>query len=413
MSTQDAVTRSGIPVRRFVLVLVALSAVTWMGTSIYLPGLPILGRDLALTSSELSATLTLYYLFFAVLMAIVGPLSDAWGRRGFVLAGLLLFLGGSLNCGLAVGKYGFYLGRAAQGMGAAMIQVPTLAMVRDECPGKMAYTVLGLLGALTGIIPVFSMILGGAVIEFSGWRPVFFLLAAASACSVWACLRAVPETLPPRLRRVRVNLSTDLAAYGGILRSRQVLLVTSPLLLGALFQGAYLVAAPYAFQDAFGFSPVQFALANLLIVCGMAAGQYVATRAVARFAPTPLYCAGSLLALAGGLLLAALLLGTTMSSASLVVLPLTLFAFSFGFMEPIGLNSLLTEFKQTSGMASAVYSSLLLAMQAGGSWTGGLLLGAAVSPIATIAMVMLPMGLAIAVLTWAGRGQIREEERQA
>ena len=410
METQQ-LTRSGMPVRRFVAVLVALSAVTWMGTSIYLPGLPLLGRALAMTGRELSTTLTLYYLCFAVLMVLVGPLSDAWGRKGFILTGLLLFLAGSLGCGLAGGKGLFYAGRAAQGMGAAMIQVPTLAMVRDECPGPLAYTVLGLLGALTGVIPVLAMIVGGGLIEWTSWRLVFFLLAAVAAGSAWACLATVPETLPREARRARIDLRGDLATYGRIVFSRQVLLVTAPLLLSAVLQGAYLVAAPYVFQETFGLSPMLFALANLGIVASMAVGQFAATRAIPRLGPRRVYQAGAVLALAGGGLYAGLYGAAVLSGVAAFILPLALFSFSFGVMEPVGLNSLLTTFASTSGMASAVYSSLLLALQGGGSWAGGQLLGAAFSPLATVAVVILPTGLVMAGLAFAGLGLIRGAAR--
>lgn len=406
MQAQLSVTLSGRPVRRFAVVLTALSAVTWMGTSIYIPALPVLGRQLALTSEQLSATLTLYYLSFATLMIVVGPVSDAMGRRRPVLGGLALFVAGSLCCGFASGVSAFYLGRIIMGMGAAMVQVPVLAMVRDECSGQAVYTVLGLLGALTGVIPVVSMLIGGVVIELTGWRLLFFILAATAGGSAMACLFYIPETLPPNRRRVRVNLKNDLAAYAGILFSGQILLVSSPLLLSAVFQGAYLVAASYAFQITFGLSPIMFATGNLLIVLCMAAGQSLTTLSVRRFAPKRLYVAGASLALVGGVAYTALFLASAMGHVLLFVLPLTLLAFSFGFMEPIGLNSLLAQFQETAAMASAVYGSLLLVMQGGGSLAAGLLMGASISPLAAMGIVIMPVGLAIATLTWAGRERI-------
>lgn len=408
MQTRDTLTLSGKSVRSFALVLTAISTVTWMGTSIYIPALPVLSRELTMNSEQISATLTLYYFSFAAFMVVVGPASDTLGRRWPVLGGLALFLAGSLRCGFADGVSTFYLGRIAMGLGSAMVQVPVLAMVRDECPGQSAYTVLGLLGALTGLIPVISMLIGGVVIEMTGWRPLFFILAAAGGGSALACLFWISETLPPDRRRTRINLKADFASYAGILFSRQVLLVSGPLLLSAVFQGAYLVAAPYAFQDTFGLSPTLFAVGNLLIVLSVAGGQYMTILSVKRFPPKRLYIAGTSMALAGGVVFTALLLSSSMGHVLLFVFPLTLFAFSFGFMEPVGLNSLLAEFQDTSGMASAVYGSLLLVMQGSGSFAGGLLMGASFSPLAAIGTVIMPAGLAIAALTWAGRDRILE-----
>lgn len=398
-------TRSGMTLRGFTFALTAMSGVIWMGTSIFIPGLPHIGRDLGMDSSQLSNLLLLYCLSFAVVMLIAGPLSDAWGRRNFILAGLGLFALGGVGCATASEMSILYTGRVIQGMGVGMVQVPTLAMVKDECEGSTAYAVLGLLGALTGIIPVLSMLLGGIVIEALGWRPVFYILAGTSAVSAAVCL-SMPETLPPGKRLARIDMRQTLGLYMDIMLSKQMLLVTSPLLLLALFQGVYLVIAPISLEKDFGLSPTLFAVANVMVVLGMAAGQYLATRAVKRYNPKTLYIVGALPALAGGVLFAALALTSSMEHAVTFMFPLTLLAFAFGFMEPIGLKSLFSQFEKTSGMASASYVSLLLVLQGSGSLIAGLLLDASLSPPIAMALIIAPLGIIIATVAKAGQQRI-------
>lgn len=403
---QQPRTHSGITVRNFTLILTALSAVIWMGTSIFIPGLPEIGRDLGINNSQLSTILTLYFVSFSIMMIAVGPLSDAWGRRGFILAGLGLFMVGSIACGLADGVQTIYFGRIIQGLGVGMIQVPTLAMVRDECQGTMAYTVLGLLGALTGIIPVLSMLVGGLVIEFTGWRPVFFILAACAGIGIIACM-SIPETLRPESRLDRIDFLSSMKRYGGILRSKQVMLVTSPLLLFAFFQGAYLIIAPHTLEARYHMSPALFAVANLLVVGGMVAGQFAATRAVKSFAPQKLYIAGAVPALAGGTLFFGLVITSYMDNVLAFLTPLALLGFSFGFMEPIGIKSLFSRFKETPAMASAMYVSLLLVLQALGSSTVGILMDISIAPLMIMAMVVAPLGVIIIALARAGKKRIQ------
>lgn len=398
-------TRSGMPVRRFTLSLAALSAVIWMGTSILVPGLPKLGRDLLMSSSELGTTLTIYYLTSAMIMLLAGPLSDRWGRRIFVMVGLPLFFLGSICCGLAEGSFVFLLGRAVQGIGAGMIQVPTLAMVRDECPGRQSYAVLGLLGALTSIIPVLSMLVGGLITDFWGWRPMFYVLASAASASMLICL-SIPETLRQEDRLSSIDLLGSLKGYMNILLSRQVLLVTSALMMLGIFVGGYFILAPVVFESAYGLSPTAFALYNILIVGAMAGGQFASSRAVKKYAPKTLYVAGGLIGLVGSVLFVGLLLASVMNHALCFMLPLMLVGFSLGFMVPIGMGSLFARFAKTSAMASATYVCLMLLMQGFGSVVAGLLMDAGLSGQEAMGTMALSVGLLVALLVLAGKDRI-------
>ncbi|WP_051676888.1 MFS transporter [Maridesulfovibrio frigidus] len=398
-------TRNGMSIKGFSLALAALSSVVWMGTSIFIPGLPEIGRDLSMSSQELSATLTLYFVSFAAVMIVAGPLSDAWGRRNFVLTGLALFCLGSLVCPMADSGTVFLAGRVIQGLGVGLIQVPTLAMVRDECPGPEAYTVLGLLGAMTALIPILSMLIGGVVIEYVGWRVVFYILTGVSIASGFASIY-LGETLPKENRPPRVDFAGSLKNYRDILLSNQILLVAGPLLMFAVFQGAYLVITPLSLQTDFGLTPTGFAIANILIIAGIIAGQLSAVRAVKKFPPKKLFVLGAVIGLAGSVLFSALDMTSSMSHVIIFMAPLTLLGFSFGFIEPISLKSLFAKFKETSGMASASYVSLLLICQGIGSTVAGMLMDGSFSPQNTLSIMITPLGILMVVLTFSGRDKL-------
>ncbi|SDL40266.1 Major Facilitator Superfamily protein [Maridesulfovibrio ferrireducens] len=387
--------------------LTTLSVVIWAGTSIFVPGLSTIAHDLNMNGSQLSLALTISLFSFAVTVLLVGPLSDAWGRKKFLVFGMILFTGGSIGCGVAQTINCFYLGRFLQGCAMGMIKVPVMAMVRDECPGFLAYKVFGLLGALTALIPVLAMLVGGLIIECFGWRSTFIVLSVAAAgSSVFSLF--IPETLRPEDRLAHVNISNSFALYLKIVFSRQVLLVTSVLIFFAIFHGAYMFITPLAFAGDFKLSPTDFALYNIFTVGCMALGQFAATKAVVRFDPKKLYPGGAAIATLGGGLFIFLKFVIGMENAASFMCPLMFMAFSYGFIDPIGITSLFSRFRETAAMASAVFLSLFLIFQGAGSILSGLLLDAGFSTSSTMTFVIVPLGIILLVLAIAGRNSIHE-----
>lgn len=306
----DTHTRSGMGIRRFTLLLAFISSIVWMGTSIYVPALPMIGRDLSMTGGQLSHTMTLYYICFAGIMLAVGRMSDAWGRRRLILAGLVLFQCGNVMCSLACG--------------------PLLLYIRE-----------------------------------------------------------------------------DLALFRRMLLSRQFLLVGNALFCGIAFFGAYVAAAPYLLQETLGLTPVAFGAANILVAGGLAGGQFLSSQLVMQIPAERVYRVGGLIALAAGLSMGGLVLADTFTHVALVMVPLALFSFSFGLMEPVGLKSALTRFRESSGTASGLYFCLLLACQGLGSLVAGIVMGTGFSAAAALAVVMAPAGITAAVLARASRACIR------
>lgn len=400
-------TRSGLSIRAFALLLIGVSSVTWMGTSIYIPALSMIEADLGLNTVQMGATLTIYYIVFALFMPLVGSLSDSFGRRIFLVLGSLLFLAGSISCVVSDSVTALYLGRGLQGTGAGMLQVPVMAMVGDECGGKVMYRILGLLGALTAIIPGLSMILGGVLAQYWNWRIIFAFLAAASLVSTVLCLFYLKESLPPERRSTASGVAHALAGYRDMMLSRQLLTVGGPLIISAIGLGAFYTTAPFIVNETFQLSAVYLGVINSLFVCSAAAGQYLSSRAINRWSASTIYVAGGLIALAGGCFIAGLTVFSALNNLLILTVPLALFAFSFGFMEPAGLKSILIFFQANTGMASALYGSLLLIMQGLGSQTTGVLMHIPCPPVTTLALVMLPVGVLMAVTAMLARGSLR------
>ena len=93
--------------------------------------LPSIGGDLGFSQANLQWVISAYVLFFAGFLLLAGRLADLWGKRRTFVAGLALFTGASLACGLSVSPEMLVIARAVQGLGAA-ITAPAALYHHDD-----------------------------------------------------------------------------------------------------------------------------------------------------------------------------------------------------------------------------------------------------------------------------------------
>lgn len=344
------------------LVLGVTSAVR-LGSTLYLPALPALGRDLHIELGMLSTTLTVFFGFFAVATLVAGPVVDSWGRRVVVRWGLVLFALGSLLCGLADAAAPLLAGRALQAVGAGFIPVAGRVILRDAYDDDQVMKVLSWLGILGSLIPIVSPILGGFIVQGSGWRATFHLLTVLTALAIWATWRALPETLasPQPL-----HLRGALQGYWAMARSARFVRVMAPISLCFVIQGVFFATAPHIFVSRFGMKPSDFGLANLVLVLALLCGRTVSAALVKRLPLYTLYLGSAGLAMAGGAAIVAFLAAGVVGPASLLTAT-ALFCLGFGGLLPIGMRSLLTGWGAQSGLASALFGCCTIGAMALGS----------------------------------------------
>ncbi|MEV7121049.1 MFS transporter [Kitasatospora griseola] len=155
--------------------------------------LPAIGADLHLGRSALTWAVTAYTLCFGGLMLLGGRLADAFGARRMLTAGLILFTAASLTAGLADGPAPLLAGRAAQGVGAALVSPAALAALTRAFDGPERTKALGVWAMLGGIGFAAGAMLGGLLTAGPGWHWVFFVNLPVGL----AVLAALPALLPP------------------------------------------------------------------------------------------------------------------------------------------------------------------------------------------------------------------------
>ena len=188
----------------------------------YLPGLPQVARDFAVSPSQAQVTLTTFLIGLALGQLLAGPLSDVHGRRRPLIAGMALFALASLVCALAPNIYALAAVRLFQGMLAAAGMAIGRAVVRDLYSGSAAARYLSRLMLIIGLGSILSPVIGGQILRFTSWRGIFVALVVVGAAMALIAALFLPETLSREERR-EPGLSVTLRTFGSLLLDRRFL----------------------------------------------------------------------------------------------------------------------------------------------------------------------------------------------
>ncbi len=244
---------------RMIVVLGALVALGPLTLDLYLPALPRITDELAVSSSITQLTLTGTLAGLAFGQWIVGPLSDSLGRRKPLVAGIVLHMLASVVCLLAPDIAVLGVGRVLQGIGASAAMVVAIAVVGDLFDDSAAATVLSRLMLVLGVAPVVAPSLGAAVLLHASWHWVFGVLVLLAGCLLVVAVVALPETLPPSHRRP-LRLGAIGATYLQLLRDARfvILVLVAALAMSGLF--AYISGASFVLQGYYGLDQQVFAI---------------------------------------------------------------------------------------------------------------------------------------------------------
>ncbi len=174
-----------------------LMALTALSVDVMLPALPRIARSLGLAQgNDRQLILSVYLGGFALGQFMFGPLSDRFGRKPPLLAGLVLYTAGTLLAIASSSFAGLLAARVLQGVGAASPRVIALAIVRDRFEGREMSRVMSFITMVFIVVPMLAPSVGEGILQFSSWRSIFILLLfVALACAGWVTLR-LPETRP-------------------------------------------------------------------------------------------------------------------------------------------------------------------------------------------------------------------------
>lgn len=343
------------PPLRFVLCLGSITALGPLSIDMYLPALPHIAGDLAASPSLVQASLSACIMGLALGQLLVGPVSDAAGRRRPLFVGLIVYALMSVLCALAPTAPLLVAARFAQGLAGSAALVIATAVARDLYHGPAAARFFSTLMLVMGLAPILAPVLGAQVLRVVPWHGIFVILSAASLALLAVAYRVLPETLPPE-RRHGGGLGQALGAFAGVMRDRVFLgnAGVAGLAFAAMF--SYIAGSPFVLQKIYGISAQQFAMVFGANALGLIALSQVNGRLVHRVGPHRLMAVGLIGMVAGALFLqAAVFLGLGLPS---VLVALFAVVASQGFIMPNASALALTNHGRSAGSASALLGAL-------------------------------------------------------
>ncbi|MFE1908193.1 multidrug effflux MFS transporter [Streptomyces gardneri] len=241
------------------LVLGGLTALPPLSMDMYLPALPEVTGALHAPAATVQLTLTACLAGMALGQLVVGPMSDKWGRRRPLLAGMVVYVLATAVCALAPTAELLIGFRLLQGLAGAAGIVIARAVVRDLYDGVEMARFFSTLMLISGVAPIVAPLIGGQILRITDWRGVFYVLTVIGVLLTLVVWRFLGETLPPE-RRHEGGVGDALRTMRGLLADRVFAgyMLTGGLAFAALF--AYISASPYVVQEIYGASPQTFSL---------------------------------------------------------------------------------------------------------------------------------------------------------
>ena len=344
------------PFTRNAIVLGLLSAVGPFAIDMYLPALPAIAADLNTSTAATQLTLTVFFIAFGLCQIVYGPLSDVYGRKAPLYAGLVLFTLGSIGCALAPGIGALIAFRFIQGLGAAAMAVIPRAIIRDLHTGAEATRLMALVMLVFSVCPILAPLFGSALIVPFGWRAVFAAVTLAAVIGIALVATLLPETRPAE-ERISGNFRDVLGAFAKLLRDRHFLGLTFIGGLGMSSFFAFLATSSFVYIGHYGLTPTQYSLAFSVNAIGFIGASQFASRLGSRFGMGRMVLtAVSLYAGFAVLLLVLTLIGY---DSLRVLMPLLFTSFAFlGLVIPSTMVLALERHGPIAGIAAALGGTL-------------------------------------------------------
>ena len=259
---------------RLALVLGLLSAIGPFAIDMYLPALPTIGASLGADMGAVQMSLMAFFIALGFGQLFYGPLSDRVGRKLPLYWGLGLFALASVGCALASDVHTLIGLRFLQGLGAAGSTVIPRAVVRDLHTGHEAARLMSLLMLVFSISPILAPLVGSAVIAWSSWRGVFWVVTLAALAGL-ALTRCVLKETRPAGARAHSSLGSALRGYMVLLRDTHYLglVMIGGTAMGGFF--TYLANSSFVLMGHYGLTSTQYSLAfGLNAVAFIGAAQF-------------------------------------------------------------------------------------------------------------------------------------------
>lgn len=208
--------------------------------------LPSIQDDLELTQTQLQWVMNAYLLSLAALVPFTGRLADMFNRVAIFILGVVIFVGASITCALAIGETSLILSRAVEGVGAALMIPPSQTLVLNAFDVKSRGRAMGVYAGVSMVFLSLGPLIGGLCTEID-WRLVFWINLPVGIVTILVTLAARPDGRVTKGQRLDwLGTATLVPGLCGVVLGLMQATTwgwTSPLTLLCLIGGGLLVVA--------------------------------------------------------------------------------------------------------------------------------------------------------------------------
>ncbi|WP_339630330.1 multidrug effflux MFS transporter [uncultured Sneathiella sp.] len=278
------------------ITLVIFTALSTLSLNMFLPSLANMARDFEAEYALLALAFAGYLGITAVLMLILGPLSDRYGRRPVMLAALTIFIIASLVCTLAPNVWVFLAFRVLQGVVIAGWAI-ALAVVRDTSEPQEAARRISLITMAMSVAPLLGPMLGGVLDELFGWRASFATYTLFGVIALLLCWTDLGETNRTRSENFRQQFRN----YPDLLKSAKYWDYAACMAFSNSGFYIFLAGVPLVAVVMLGLSPAMLGVCMGTITIGFTFSTFLSSRLAHRVPLVNLILAGRLSSVAGSL----------------------------------------------------------------------------------------------------------------
>ena len=340
-----------------------------LSTDLYLASLPGMASDFGVSPAAVQQTLSLFVFGFGTAQLVSGPLSDRYGRKPVMIAGLAIYLVSGLACALAPSLDWLVAARFVQAIGCCTAVVVARAVIRDAYSPAEGARVLAKALSLLSLAPIFGPILGGYLQVNFGWRAAFVALALAGLAVWFSALRHMKESNsqpnPDAMRLASLGRT-----YLAVVRTPAFWAYALPGSISYASIFVFISGTPFVLIRVLGVAPQHYGYLFAFGVCGYLGGTLICRRLLGRIGVDRVLALGTSLGLVGGLGFLGLVLAGV-SHWTLVVAAQFVVMTAHGINFPCTQAGSLAPFPEKAGAAAGLFGCLVMyAALAAGMWVG-------------------------------------------
>jgi DHA1 family bicyclomycin/chloramphenicol resistance-like MFS transporter len=370
-----------------------LTAIGPLSIDMYLPAFPAIAKSLHSSVSEVTLSLSSFFIGISAGQLLYGPLLERYGRKRPLYVGLCLYFLASVGCALVQSVNSLIIFRLLQAVGGCVGMVAARAMVRDLFDVKDNAKIFSMLMLVVSVSPIIAPTLGGYITATLGWRYIFAVLIFVILIILIGTYFFLPESKKPdpnfSLKPVSI-----LRNFASVLSHRQFITfaLTGSISYGGLY--AYVGGSPHVFMEIFKVSEAQFGWIFTFLAAGLIGASQVNNVVLKHFSGEHIIKIASFCQCIIGITFVCLtLIGLT--NLVLTVLLVFLFLACQGFIFPNATALALAPLGKSAGNASALIGAIQMSIGASAAAIVGVLQSHSALPMACVMNACAVIALAV------------------